>query len=592
MKFSNLILFPWFLPLVLLFCSLLIYFPTFSGAWLMDDMPVIVNNPDVWSFQNFLVNSRPGRPLRELSFLFDYYLFGLDPWGYHFQNIFWHALNSWLVYLLAIRLKISNTVAWLSSLLFLVHPIHVEVVANSSHRKDSLALAFLLMALLCYMKIFEQKSTLRLLYFLFCTLVLWITAFFAKGNSLVFPALIIMYEYTLVSENDRILVRWKNIVPILTTMSVIGLIGWYAYISSLPSFKMLVMGAFIKNDSLGSFSTFSYLSMVLKSFAFMFSKLILPLNLSMEYVYAVPKSLLDPWVVSALLLILACCLLVYRWRLVSPQLFYLLAFSAILWLPTANIVWYFTYFAADRYIYAPSAGLCILAVLASQQIFGSFRRYFILSWIAVLCVCSILTWKQAGVWHNDMSMYSHMLKVSPRSLEAMVGLSSAYYSAKNYDMSALYAQQAIRRDPTDGRPYIIFGTLYNERGETDKALEMFKTALKMRPMDYNVYVNIGVVYDRANNLLEAETALNKALSINNNHVPAWYNLGVVRYRKNDRQGARLAFSEVLMRDPSNPDALSNLSVVCKEVGDEACYNDAVRRMAVKVPSAAGRQQPR
>ena len=586
----------------------------------MDDYAVIVNNPDIRSVGNFLTNSFHGRPLREISYLVDYTLFGLDPWGFNFQNIFWHALNCLLVYLLAIRLKLSTAVAVLSSLLFLSHPIQVEVIANSSHRKDSLALAFLLMALLSYMKIFEYKSNTQRLLWLSGSLLLWITAFFAKGNSLVFPAIVMAYEYALVSEDNRLIIRWNKMIPVLCISSVVGLIAWYFYISTLPSFKMAIIGAFVKTENLASFSVSAYILMVLKSFTFMLSKLVLPLNLSMEYIYTVPDSFLDPWVLSALFLLLSLVAIAFRWRKAAPQLFFLLLFGAILWLPTANIFWHFSYFAADRYMYAPSAGLCILAVLASEQALASCRKYFIYSWICILCICSILTWKQTRVWHNEMSLYSQMLKVSPRSLEAMVGLSNAYYSAKDYDTSIRFAQQAMERDFTDYRPYLILGNInfvhnrlndalmlllesqkknplspevhnalgsaYDNLGQTGLAVEMFKTALKLRPDYLDAYTNLGVAYERANNYSEAELALNRALKVNNSHAPAWFNLGVVRYRKNDMQGARLAFSEVLKIDPSHVDALTNLSVVCKETGDETCYKDVVRRLESLVPTTA------
>lgn len=620
MKLPTLLNSSWFIFLVLLICSLLLYLPIFNSSWLMDDYSVIVNNPDIRSVGNFLTNSFPGRPLREISYLLDYALFGLDPWGYNFQNIFWHALNCWLVYLLAIRLKLSSDVAWLSSLLFLFHPIHVEVVANSSHRKDSLALAFLLMALLSYMKIFEHKSNSRRIFWLSSSLVFWITAFFAKGNSLIFPAIVIAYEYALLPEDNRLIVRWKQMVPILSVSSVVGLIAWYFYASTLPSFRMEIIGAFVKTENLASFSVSAYILMVLKSFAFMVSKLILPLNLSMEYIYAVPDSFLDPWVMATLLLIPLSVVISLRWKKSAPQLFILLLFGAVLWLPTANIFWHFAYFAADRYMYAPSAGLCILAVLASENAFSIPRKYFIVGWLCILSLFSLLTWKQTSVWQNEMSLYSHMLKVSPRSLEAMIGLSNAYYTAKDYDTSARYAQLAMERDFTDHRPYMILGNInyvhnrlndalelllesqkknplspevhnalgsvYDNLGKSAQAIEAFKVALKLRPDYFEAYTHLGVAYERTNNLSEAELMLNKAIAANSDYVPAWFNLGVVRYRKGDKQGARLAFSEALKRDPSYVDALTNLSVVCKEVGDDVCYSDAVRRLGSIVPNTA------
>lgn len=603
---------PFFSPLIFLFCSFLLYGLTFSGSWAMDDYSVIVNNSDIRSLGNFIGNSFPGRPLRELSYLLDYFLFGLEPWGYHFQNIFWHALNCWLVYLLAIRLKLHPLVAWVSAFLFLAHPVHVEVVANSSHRKDSLALAFLLMALLSYMKLGEQKAVSTRCVWLVTTFLLWVTAFFAKGNSLVFPAIIIAYEYTLVAEENRFIVRWNKMVPLLCLSSLAGLIAWYAYIIPQPSFKSAIIGAFVKTENLTSFSVTAYSLMILKSSAFMVSKLLLPLNLSMEYIYSVPQSVFDPWVVLSLVCIAWVAVCMYRWHRTRPVPFFLLAMSVILWLPTANVVWYFSYFAADRYMYAPSVGLCILGVLISERLLSTSRRFFIIGWICVLCICSILTWRQTRIWYNDLSLYSHMLKISPRSLEAMIGLSNAYYLARNYESAAAYAKMAQERDFTDFRPYLILGNInymqgrlnealellleaqkknglspeihnalgsvYDDLGRSASAIENLKAALKLRSGYYEAYTNLGVAYERAGDTGSAETALLNALAIHPRHVPAWFSLGVVRYKHNDKNGARQAFSEALRYDPVHRDALTNLSVVCADIGDNACTSDAERRL--------------
>lgn len=623
MKFPPLLHHPLLPPIVMLICSLLLYVNTFSGTWLMDDFPVIVNNSDIRSISNFIANANPGRPLREITCLFDFFLFGLDPWGYHFQNIFWHALNCWLVYLLAVRLNLGGTVAWLSSLLFLVHPIHVEVVANSSHRKDSLALAFILMAFLSYMSAIEQKLLTRRIIWLAGTALLWLIAFFAKGNAIVFPALVLAYEYTLVPKGDRIFVKWKWIVPFLCIVSLVGMMVWYFYISSLPSFKMAIIAAFIKTDSLVSFSVQAYILMLLKSWLFLVSKLILPFNLSMEYIYPVPLSFLDYWVVSALVLIPVICLIAYRWKNSSPSSFFLIVISAILWLPTANIFWHFAYFAADRYMYAPSASLCILTVLVSERALCVTRKFLVSGWLLIICFFAILSWQQTRVWHNEISLYSHMLKISPRSLEAMVGLASAYYIEKDYDLSSAYAQQAMERDFTDARPYLILGNInfthkrlneallllleaqekgpllpevhnalglvYDDMGKVDQAIASFMTALKLRPVYIEAHTNLAVAYERANRLPDAELELGKALALDVRHVPAWFNLGVVRYKNNDKQGARIAFSEALKRDPFHVDALTNLSIVCKETGDEVCYNDANRRLGSVVPIADDKQ---
>jgi hypothetical protein len=112
-----------------------LYSQTFYNEWTLDDLTVLVNNPDIKSLSGFFENTKPGRPLREFTFLADYTFFGQSPFGYHFQHLFWHWLNGVLIYLLG-------------AVLFLVHPLTVEVGANISHRKDSLSLAFSLLSLL------------------------------------------------------------------------------------------------------------------------------------------------------------------------------------------------------------------------------------------------------------------------------------------------------------------------------------------------------------------------------------------------------------------------------------------------------------
>lgn len=592
--------------------AFLLYAPSFSGSWLMDDFSVIVNNPDIRSIHNFLVDTFPGRPLREVSYLLDYSLFGLEPWGYHVQNVFWHALNSWLVYLLAIRLKANQTAAWLAALLFLVHPVNVEVVANSSHRKDSLALAFMLLALLVFLNVYREQTLSRKCSWLAGTVVLWGIAFLAKGNALVLPFILLTYESVVVSEQDRFLIRSRYILPTMALAAVPVLAVWYWYIASLPSFRMAIMGAFIKTENLQDFSVSAYVLMVAKSFAFMFSKLVCPVGLSMEYIYAVPTSFADPWVIAAVVLIILFSVAVYRWRHTQPDQLFLLLFGTILWLPTSNVFWHLSYFAADRYMYAPSAGLCILAVLASEQICSHRKRLFAYGWLGIVVICSLLTWQQIGVWQNGMTLYSRMLQVSPRSLEAMIGLSSAHFERKEYSAAADYARLAMDRDPTDARPYTILGniaylksqlkealellleaqkknsqapdvynvlgSIFDDLGQPDRAVEAFRTALKLRPDYFQAYTNLGVVFERIGRIDEAETSLRKAIGANSAYVPAWFNLGIVLYRKHDLVEARKSFTEAVRLNPIHEDALTNLSVVCQELGDGTCYNDTMRKI--------------
>ena len=73
--------------LIFLLSGLFLYANSFNNAWSFDDFFVVLGNPDIRSFENFIENTYPGRPLRELSLMLDYYVFGLFPMGWHLQNV-------------------------------------------------------------------------------------------------------------------------------------------------------------------------------------------------------------------------------------------------------------------------------------------------------------------------------------------------------------------------------------------------------------------------------------------------------------------------------------------------------------------------
>ena len=166
----------WLPSLLLMVVAFLAYSNIFGHPWIYDDKPVIVDNLDITSWKAFLNDSYPGRPLRELSYLLDYSLFGMEPAGWHIQNNFWHGLNGILLFLLGRHLFGSNLPALLAALLFLLHPLQVEVVGHLSHRKDLLATTFALASMLSYALFFTSIGRKRWVW-LSLTIVLAVLAY-------------------------------------------------------------------------------------------------------------------------------------------------------------------------------------------------------------------------------------------------------------------------------------------------------------------------------------------------------------------------------------------------------------------------------
>lgn len=98
------------------------------------------------------------RPLCVLTFRLNYYLGGLDPWGYHLGNVLCHAATTALFTHLARRLLVRTFPTLVAGLLFAAHPIHTEAVAGVVGRADVLACLFYLLTLLCYLRYVECRD--------------------------------------------------------------------------------------------------------------------------------------------------------------------------------------------------------------------------------------------------------------------------------------------------------------------------------------------------------------------------------------------------------------------------------------------------
>lgn len=139
----------------------LIYLPSVANGFAFDDVPAILGDPrvlGVWNPARLLVEpywagsgSELGlyRPLLKLGFAFDWWVSGGAAWWFHLVNVAWHAAATALVFLLLRRL-FERAPAAIATVLFAVHPVHVEAVANVVGRADVMAATFALGALLLW----------------------------------------------------------------------------------------------------------------------------------------------------------------------------------------------------------------------------------------------------------------------------------------------------------------------------------------------------------------------------------------------------------------------------------------------------------
>src|SRR6185437_15880180 len=152
--------------LLLALLTVLVYLPVRHAGLVVFADPIYVGDPHVragltwagvkWAFTTWHASN--WHPLTWLSHMLDASLFDSDAGKQHLVNVWLHAANALVLFLLLMRMTEKMWAAAFVAALFALHPLHVESVAWLSERKDVLSTFFGLGALLTYSKYGESSK--------------------------------------------------------------------------------------------------------------------------------------------------------------------------------------------------------------------------------------------------------------------------------------------------------------------------------------------------------------------------------------------------------------------------------------------------
>jgi tetratricopeptide (TPR) repeat protein len=147
--------------LLLVFFALAVYAPVLWNGFVWDDQALIGRDPLIRSWQligegfaHFLFTDATAsdfyRPLQRLSYALDYAAFFLSPMGYHLVSLLWHAVAAVALFyfaeefLAAYEMESARRVwvAFLTALLWALHPVQSAAVIYIAGRADPLAASF------------------------------------------------------------------------------------------------------------------------------------------------------------------------------------------------------------------------------------------------------------------------------------------------------------------------------------------------------------------------------------------------------------------------------------------------------------------
>ncbi|UCH12272.1 MAG: phospholipid carrier-dependent glycosyltransferase, partial [Candidatus Omnitrophota bacterium] len=183
--------------ILILLASIIVYINSLFNPFIWDDSALVRDNFLIKDWRHtrklfttdlYYSKSRSNfyRPLQSLSYMLDYSLWRLKPFGYRLTNIILHSTVAILAYLLFLLVSKQKGVSLIGALFFVIHPIHTEAVVYISGRADSLMGIFLLSSFILFTKHMHQDGPKgQRLYF--SSLACFALSLLCKEPALIFP---------------------------------------------------------------------------------------------------------------------------------------------------------------------------------------------------------------------------------------------------------------------------------------------------------------------------------------------------------------------------------------------------------------------
>ena len=518
--------------LVLIVVSTALYFNSLSGAFIMDDWPIIAENPHLTGTHNIVPfftsgvwnnSGIPGdqddflyRPVFLLTFYLGHQLFGDAPVAYHALNLALHTLNAIMVFFLVLRLSSSDRrwPALFAALVFVIHPVHAESVSWIAGITDPLVTLFLLGSFLVYLDHESKPHPARLT----ISLLLFMLALLSKETAVMLPFILIAYALAY-GKNLRE-ARWLRNIGAFIAVLILYFIA-----------RKLALGTTI---ALSEFSLSGFFHLF--EFTVEYFKLLIvpwPIN----YYYAVPADgLLQLWGgVVVLGLIGGLSALLLKGKLDNKVILFSMAWIILTLLPSLSLAFHKEPNFSIRFLYLPSVGVALMLPTLIQPLFTRYKIFAVITGVVLLLIFSSITMMANLNWQNEEIFYTHAKEVTPDHAGPVSGLAKYYQRNKQ-------GKKAIQ--------YYL------------KTVDLGDKATKVA-----AYENIGLIYGIQGNVAQSTTYYTKAYELAPGRSTVLVGLGNNAWSRKDFQAARSYYEQAFSADRNNYQAAYNLSLLYKMLGD-------------------------
>ena len=580
---------------ILFLVAFCFYANTFSNQYALDDEAVIQRNEyvqqgfsgigkiltkDAYDSYYKQTNSNQKlsggryRPLSIVVFAILHQLFGESPLPGHVLNVLLYALCVLTIFYFLRKYLFRKTpygedIAFISALLFAIHPLHTEVVANIKSLDEILSLLFIMLTCIFSIKFRETKKTKNLILGLLCM-------FFA----------LLSKEYA---------ITLLFLIPLLFTLYFKEKI-WKSVLNSLPYFGIVVLYFIVRIQSIGIPHAHNDLDILnnpyllatpMQKAATEFVILgkylwmqLFPYPLAYDYGYAqIPYyTFSSPWFWLSIIAYVAIIItrirfLVKKHILLFPVYFYLLNLFIV-----SNFPLNIGTTMGERLVFHSSLGFVMvvswgIVELAKKINIKNRERLIIgaLGLIVIFCGTEVVT--RNSDWKNNFTLFTKDVNTVPNSVKANDNAGSQYINLSETITDTLksdsvarkgirYLEKAITLDDSDLTGYLNLGIAYCKLIQPDTAKRFWDKAKRIYAAEPNLpdyYILLGKIFTYTGNkfaqhgkLPEAIHEYETGIQCEASNPYLWFNLGGVFFSSGQMDSARNAWRKTAQINPNYP----------------------------------------
>ena len=456
------------------------------------------------------------RPLITLLYRADRALWGMNPAGYHLTNLLAHLLATLLVYLVALRTVERPLAAWAAALLFSVLPGHTEAIGWIQGRVDLVSTVLALFTLLALLRAREVSGAAGHAW-AWLAGVTFLGALLAKESAAALPLAWLTWEAAApetVGWRERLKTLSSRVGPLLLAGALYWLLRTSALGGSLSHFSM-------------SASPFFQRLLGLAALLAEYGRVLLFPNPGLNFhgrLIVTPS----PFTLALVLLVFGAlgAGLVVAWRYVRP-LFPWVTWVPIMLLPPLLFVLdshaiAHGFFSAERFLYLPSVGWCVLTGSAVSLFLERRDQSGASAWgLATLGGLVLgyvaLTWIRLMPWADAPDLYEAMKRQTnlPANVRVLVHNNLGEVYLQRGDFSAAHAElsAALRLKPDYHFAHNNLGVLLIREGRPVEAIRWLETAIRLDPNYTEAYGNLGAAYKATGNFPAARRVYEAGLRV-------------------------------------------------------------------------------